>query len=224
MAILNFVLGNNMAGKSSSIRNLNPDTTRIIQGLRRDVPKSSSGKLFTKGVVNSVKQLSDVVKKISEKNPEVKTIVLDDFHYIFGGGFARNIKAKGFGKYDDFFLDYYTLFETLINLREDLFVHILWHVEPIKSGDKIIKYEPIYVGSAIKKYNNPLGMGNLVLFAKSEYNEEGNPDFFFHTQSYQDENGIEYPARSMEGMFEENRIPNDLALVEEKYKNYYEIK
>lgn len=209
-----------MSGKSKSIAGLDPETTLVVQGINRSLPKSNSGKLFKKVVITDVDKLGPILKKINDET-KIKSLVLDDFHYIFGNEFAKSAKTKGYDKYNDYFVDYHTLFNGLVKLREDLFIHVLWHSEPVYSGNKIVKYEPKFIGAATKKYYNPLGLADIITYAKPEFDGDGKAEYGLYTKNFQDEDGIEYQARSLEEMFEETRIPNDLGLVEKKYHNYY---
>lgn len=223
MAVLHINLGDVMSGKSWGISNLDPESTFIIQGLDRGLPMKGSAKMYNGEkknifVINSIDKLKTLVEKINNK-PEIKTLVLDDLHYIFGNEFAKSAKQKGYEKYTDYFVDYHTLFNELKKLRSDLFIHVLWHCEPVFSGNKIIKYEPKFIGNAVKKYFNPLGLADVVTFSKVEF-EDGVAKYGYYTQNFMDDNEIEYPARSPKEMFKELRIENDLKLVEDSYRNY----
>jgi len=225
MATLHINLGDVASGKSSGIRNLDPSTTVIIQGVDRGLPIHKGSAKYNKDaknlfVIKKVADLKLLLSMINEKRPEIKTIVVDDMHYIFGSEFGKSAKTKGYDKYTDYFVDYYTLFNELKGMRKDLFIHMLWHVEPVLSGNKIIKYEPKFIGSAIKKYYNPLGLADVITFSKSIFDDEGKPTYGYFTQSFIDDNDIEYIARSYEGMFKTNRVDNDLKLIEEAYINY----
>lgn len=214
-----------MAGKTSSIDQLDTETSVIIQALPRSLPKAANGKEFKKLIATSINEKGDKsslmnILKALDADKRFKTIVLDDFHYIFGDEFAKTLKQKGFDKYNDYFVDYHSLFNSLIKLREDLFIHVMWHCDPLMSGNKIIKYEPKFIGSATKKYYPPLGLADIVLFAKPEF-DNGEAEYGFYTKNFQDDNGIEYPARSVKGMFKDSRIENNLRLVEETYREYY---
>jgi len=219
MAIVNFVMGNTMSGKSTSIINLNPETTFLIVGVNREAPLSSSGKPFKQMYVETSTDLMKLLDKV-EKTESIKTLVLDDIHFVYAREYTLQAKQKGFDKFTDYFINYSNFFDKLPKMRSDLFVHILWHVNPIISAGKIIGYEPKFIGNATNKHNPPLGLATLVLFAKPMFNEDGFRDYKFLTKCYQDENGIEYQARTKDKNMFPDVIENDLEYVEQTYRNF----
>jgi len=221
MAVLNFVMGNVMSGKSTSIINLNPDTTFVVVGVNREVPLSADGRAFKQTYVETPDALLKMIEKI-DKTDAIKTLVLDDIHFVFAREYTDQAKVKGFDKYTDYFVSYAKFFDRLPKMRDNLFIHILWHVTPIVSGNKIIGYEPKFIGNATNKYNPPLGLASLVLFAKPMFNDDGYRDYKFLTKSYQDENGIEYPARTKDRNMFPDLIDNDLEYVEKTYREFSE--
>lgn len=60
----------------------------------------------------------------------------------------------------------------------------------------------------------------VTLFAQPKFNEDGKPEFGFWTKKMM-VNGAEIPAKSPDGMFKEEFIPNDLALVIKAMNEYY---
>lgn len=219
MAVVNFVLGNVMSGKSTSIITLNPDNTFVIVGVNREVPLSIDGRPFKQAYVETTTELQRVLEKVN-KADAIKTLVLDDIHFVFAREYTSQARQKGFDKYTDYFVNYSSLFDSLPKMRDDLFIHVLWHVTPIVSGNKIIGYEPKFIGNATNKYNPPLGLATLVLFAKPMFNDDGFRDYKFLTKSYMDENGTEYPARTKDRNMFPDVIDNDLEYVERTYREF----
>ena len=60
----------------------------------------------------------------------------------------------------------------------------------------------------------------ITLFAQPRYNDKGIPEYGFYTHRMK-VNGIEICAKTPEGMFEEDFIPNDLGTVVKAMKEYY---
>jgi hypothetical protein len=58
------------------------------------------------------------------------------------------------------------------------------------------------------------------LFCQPKYDENGIPKYGFYTHRCRI-NGVEIPAKSPDGMFEEDFIPNDLKYVVDKMNEYY---
>ena len=60
----------------------------------------------------------------------------------------------------------------------------------------------------------------MVLFSAVKYDEKGSASYGFYTHRCM--NGVvEIPAKSPDGMFEEDFIPNDLGLVVNAMNEYY---
>lgn len=225
MAVLHINLGDVASGKSTGIKNLSPETTVIIQGLKRGIPIKGGTKLYNSEkknlfTVSDIKTFKSLITSINSKLPNVKTIVIDDMHYIFGSEFAKSAKVKGYDKYMDYFVDYYELFNALKGLRDDLFIHVLWHITPVYSGQKLIRYEPKFIGTATKKYYDPLGLADIITYAQPVFNDEGEPEYGYYVNRMLGVNDEELLARSPLGMFEENRVDNDLQLIETSYYNF----
>lgn len=82
------ILGESGSGKSSSLRNLNPEETFIISTTAKPLPwrgyKKQYTKLDTKKISGNYFQSSDssqiikILKFIDVKMPKIKTIVIDD--------------------------------------------------------------------------------------------------------------------------------------------------
>jgi hypothetical protein len=59
----------------------------------------------------------------------------------------------------------------------------------------------------------------MVLFSSVQY-KDGKPQYGFYTHTTMEKGAI-IPAKSPDGMFEEDFIPNDLALVVKAMEAYY---
>ena len=60
----------------------------------------------------------------------------------------------------------------------------------------------------------------MVLYSAIKYNDKGNATYGFYTHRCM-EGTVEIPAKSPDGMFEEDFIPNDLAIVTKAMQEYY---
>ena len=67
---------------------------------------------------------------------------------------------------------------------------------------------------------NPIEVVPMVLFSTIKYDEKGKPQYGFYTHAAMNGN-IEIPAKSPNGMFEEDFIPNDLGEVVKAMNEYY---
>lgn len=113
-----------------------------------------------------------------------------------------------------------SIIQTAENMREDINLFIIMHCEEIMSDNTIIGYKPSTVGKLIDSSYNPIEVVPMLLFANTKYDENKKPIYGFHTQKCL-EGLIEIPAKSPEGMFEEDYIPNDLQYVVDKMNEFY---
>lgn len=60
----------------------------------------------------------------------------------------------------------------------------------------------------------------MVLFSSVKYNDKGQAEFGFYTHRCK-QGTVEVPAKSPEGMFDKDFIPNDLGLVVKAMNEYY---
>ena len=89
-----------MSGKTTSIRNLNPETTFIIsttgkrpgiKGAKKKYPdfkinketKEVTGNFYT---TSNIDQIASVMKLINTKMAHIKTLIIDDYQYLQGFG------------------------------------------------------------------------------------------------------------------------------------------
>lgn len=96
MAELIAVVGNSGSGKSTSLRNLDPNTTFIINVAGKPLPirgfkknykpltqdpttKNFEGNLYN---TSDVTKIAQILKIIDVKRPEIKTVIIEDAQYI----------------------------------------------------------------------------------------------------------------------------------------------
>lgn len=107
MAELIAIVGDSGSGKTTSIRNLNPEETFIIsttgkrpgiKGAKKKYPdfKITEGKLsgnfYTTANIDSIKKVMNVVDK---KLPNVKVLIIDDFQYLQAFEAMSRVDEKG---------------------------------------------------------------------------------------------------------------------------------
>lgn len=83
------IIGDSGCGKSTSLENLNPETTFIINCVGKDLPFRGWKKSYStanKNIVHesSAMKIKSIMMKINsdEKFKHVKTIIIDDFNYV----------------------------------------------------------------------------------------------------------------------------------------------
>lgn len=219
------LLGKSGAGKSTSIKGLNPEETVIINTLKKRLPFKGSASLYNAENKNlfSIDEYSTIIQylqSIGEKAPHVKNIVLDDIIYTMRKEYFRRAKESGYGKYTELAAHFQQIISTCENLRDDLNVFFILHSEDIVSDGTITGFKVSTIGKLLDSQYNPIEVVPMVLYAAIKYDEKGTPSYGFYTHATK-EGGVELPSKTPDGMFEEDFIPNDLGLVVKAMQEYY---
>jgi len=207
------IIGESGTGKSTSIRNLNPKETYIINVLDKPLPfRGYKTKYIQKqggnyGVTDNPDKIVTILDGISKTRLDIKNIVIDDFQYIMSNEYMRRAKEIGFQKFTDIGLGAFKIVEKANQVREDINVFVLAHSEINKNGISKLKT----IGEMTDKTIVMEGRFTVVLHTLVEDSQ-----YKFMTQH----NGI-YLSKSPMGMFESLTIDNDLEFVSRKIHEYY---
>lgn len=219
------ILGKSGSGKSTSIKGLDPKETIIINTLKKRLPFKGSNSMYNKENKNlfNVDDYASVISyltNISEKATYVKNIILDDIIYVMRKEYFRRAKETGYGKYTELAAHFQQIISTCEGLRDDLNVFFILHSEDVVSDNTTTGYKVSTIGKLLDNQYNPIEVVPMVLYAAVRYDEKGAPTYGFYTHSFK-EGSVEIPAKTPDGMFEDNFIPNDLGLVVKAMNEYY---
>lgn len=225
MANCVILLGKSGTGKSTSIKGLNPKETVVINTLKKRLPFKGSSTLYSEENKNlfNIDDYNSVINyliSISQKATYVKNVVLDDSIYVMRKEYFKRAKETGYGKYTDLAAHFQQIISTCEGLRDDLNVFFILHTEEIISDGSVVGYKVSTVGKLLDSQYNPIEVVPMVLFSTIKYDEKGKPQYGFYTHAAMNGN-IEIPAKSPDGMFEEDFIPNDLGEVVKAMNEYY---
>lgn len=228
MAELIAIVGESGSGKTTSIRNLNPEEVFIIsttgkrpgvRGAKKKFPdvqitkEGFTGNFYT---TSNVDNMGKMMKLVSSKRPEIKTIIVDDYQYIQSFESMERVDEKGYSKFTDMAKHAYEVLKQGKELRDDLFVCILTHSE--NTGDNINPYFKIKtLGKLLDSVITLEGLFTYVLFTRVVRDDEDGVAYKFLTNS----DGT-CTAKSPMGLFSEKFIDNDLNYVIEEIKKYNE--
>jgi len=203
MATVTLILGKSGSGKSTSLRNLSPNETALIQIIRKPLP--------FKGAKDWKPYVTDDHAKIigAARKTERKIIVIDDFQYMLANEFMRRSDETGFGKFTEIGRHTWDVFDALLKLPDDVRVYILSHTEETESGQ--IKMKTI--GKMLDEKITLEGMVTIVLRAVVQ-----DRNHYFSTRN----SGSDTTKAPM-GMFDDDMIDNDLAAVDAAICSYYEL-
>ncbi len=225
MANICLILGKTGTGKSTSIKSLNPKETVIFNVLKKRLPFKGSKSLYNENNknlfnVDNYLTIINYMKGIDKSAPNIKNIILDDSTYIMRKEYFETANQSGFTKYTNMAAHFQNIIQTAEDLRDDLNVFIIMHCEEVSSDNTIVGYKPSTVGKLIDNSYNPLEVVPISLFSTVKFNDKGEATYGFYTHKCMEGN-IEIPAKSPDGMFEENFIPNDLSIVIKAMNEYY---
>lgn len=225
MSDLILVIGNPGTGKSSSLRNLNPKSTFVINVANKPLPFKGYKKNYTPfttttketGNLYNESRSSLIVKALEyvDKNrPEIKQVIIDDSNYSMAFNNMDRAKEKGFDKFTEMAIDFYTILKTGSSLRDDLKVFLFAHEE--NEGDALNpKRKFKTTGKLLDKAIGIEGLATYVLFTDVREGEDGKLEYKFATQ-----NDGTTTAKTPMGCFDEMYIDNDLALVMDAIDEY----
>lgn len=213
-----FIIGDSGTGKSTSIRNLDPESTYIINVFNKDLPFRGSAKSYRvksdkhRGnlfVSNDPNKIIRVIEGIGNTRPEIKTLIIDDFGLIIGHEMMKSALIRGYDKFVLMAQAVDNIIEMIQTVRNDLYVFITWHTELAEDG----KYKIKASGKMIENYIKPESKASIVLHTMIR---DGR--YFFITNN----DGI-HMSKSPMKMFDDLLIENDLQYVIEKMNDYYNV-
>ncbi|PIT55401.1 AAA family ATPase [Snodgrassella alvi] len=223
MSITTFVLGDSGTGKSTSLRNLDPKTSFLIQIRQKPLPFKSKewcqrekreDDTWTDGNI-FVSDNSDKIVRILRRLPDhVKTIIIDDFQYLMSNEFMRSVtdELQGnavFHKYNCLAKNAYEVIDAATSCPTDKRIYIMAHTQTDEMGRTSIKT----IGKLLDEKIVLEGMVTIVLRTQVI-----NGNYLFSTHN----NGNDTVKTPID-MFERDLIGNDLNEVDTVICDYYGI-
>ena len=213
MSIATMILGESGTGKTTSLRNLDPAKTLLIQAIRKPLPFKAQGWKVHHGGQGSSGNvfITDNAAKsegLMRRSPH-EVVVIDDFQYILANEFMRRSDEKGFDKFTEIGRHAWDIIKAATELADDRRVYILCHT----ASDEFGKVKMKTIGKLLDEKITPEGMVTIVLRTVVRDGQ-----YFFATQ-----NSGNDTCKSPLGMFDDLQIENDLATVDETICDYYGI-
>lgn len=226
MANAIIILGKSGTGKSSSIKGLDPKETVILNVLGKKLPFKGSGAQYNKETKNLFRiddytQAINLLQSIDKSAPHVHNVIIDDAIYIMRKEYFKRAKETGYGKYTELAMHFQQIISTIESMREDVNVFLILHSEDVQSDKTTVGYKVSTIGQLIDNQYNPVEVVPMVLYSSVKYDDKGTATYGFYTHRFMD-GMVEIPAKSPAGMFTEDFIPNDLGIVIQSMKEYYE--
>lgn len=208
MSIPVLVIGKSGSGKSTSMRNMDPNDVALINVLGKPLP-------FKGGTKFAAYKADDAIRIVNAmEKTDRPIIVLDDVGYVMTNMFMRGHASIGAGNaqfqfYNNIADNFWNIVESAKALPNDKRVYFLMHEDMNDMGH----VKPKSIGKLIDEKVCLEGMFTIVLRAMVKDGKH-----IFRTQS----DGFDV-AKTPMGLFDDEEIDNDLAMVDKAICEYYEI-
>lgn len=201
MGVVALILGHSGSGKSTSLRNFEPEEVAVLNVAGKRMP-------FRKRLP-SVENAGypDIINALGHNSRRV--YVIDDANYLMQFANFAKAREKGYDKFVGFALDFETMLRRAAMTDDDTVVYIMMHPDYDDSG----RMKPKTVG---KMLDNQLTIEGLVPIVLVAYGDESG----YHFQT-NDPMGV---AKSPDGMFDGAVMPNDLKAVDTAIREFWDMK
>lgn len=201
MGVPVLILGHSGSGKSTSLRNFEQGEIGLFNVTGKPLP-------FRKRLDMANRPLYGSIMGSLQRNAK-RAYVVDDANYLMAFENFKKAKDNGYSKFVDMALHFEQLLETIAATDDDTITYVMMHPEIDAQG----RMKPKTIGKMLDEKLCIEGMFPIVLIA-----ERDDSGYWFVTQS----DGYT-PAKSPMGMFEQERIENDLKAVDTIIRDYYEL-
>lgn len=209
------IMGESGAGKTTSMRNLDPSTTFYIdcdkKGMSwkgwRDQYSTDKKNYFATDLIEVVEKILDKVDK-QEDMRHIKTVIIDTLNGLMVADEVRRMKEKNYDKWVDLAQCVWKLLDKLYDLRDDLTIIVVCHSQTQKEDDGYTFTRIKTSGKKLDKLNVESKL-TTVLYATVK-------DGKYIFQTHANNSTTKTPL----GAFEEDEIDNDITAVLKALEDY----
>ena len=207
MATAVLIMGESGSGKSASLRNFAPNEISVFNVTNKPLP-FKQGKAKIPKIDNAT--YADIANALA--NPNKRAYVIDDAGYLLSFEMFKRANETGYSKFTDMAKNFFDMLDFInTKLPNDIIVYITMHTE---DDSEMHKTKAKTIGKMIDQNLNLEGLFTIVLRAMQT--EEG---YKFITRDDRVST-----AKSPMGMFESDKIDNDLKEVDRVIREYYDMK
>jgi energy-coupling factor transporter ATP-binding protein EcfA2 len=218
MSELILTLGASGSGKSSAVRNMNPESTLMISVDGKRPPFSMKGwELISKDNPNgsffkpprhNVYSMCKRAIEAAIKNGK-KTIIVDDSQFLLANTFFDRAEERGYDKFSQMGKNFWQFIEFCRDQPDDVTIYFLHHLEYTEQGH----IKPKTIGKMLDQQGCVEGRFTICLLAEKVEDEH-----VIRTSM-----SAQPVVKAPMGMFEEEELENDLQLIDQKVREYYGI-
>ena len=210
------IVGESGTGKSTSLRNLNPEETFIISTTGKPLPfrawkkkyipikiegKNVSGNYYVSSKWDQILKILQIIDKMM---PQIKQVIIDDFQYVLSYEFVDRATEVGYTKFSEIAQHAMEILRYSEKMREDCKMIFLTHSEDV--GDNVNpKFVIKTVGKLLSEKVTLEGLFTYIFFTKVSEGDSGKMEYKLITN-----NDGTCVAKTSFGMFEDLEIDNDL--------------
>lgn len=207
MATAVLIMGESGSGKSASLRNFAPNEISVFNVTSKPLP-FKQGKAKIPKIDNAT--YTDIANALA--NPNKRAYVIDDAGYLLSFEMFKRANETGYSKFTDMAKNFFDMLDFInTKLPNDIIVYITMHTE---DDSEMHKTKAKTIGKMIDQNLNLEGLFTIVLRAMQT--EDG---YKFITRDDRVST-----AKSPMGMFESDKIDNDLKEVDRIIREYYDMK
>lgn len=222
------IVGESGTGKSTSLRNLNPEETFIISTTGKPLPfrawkkkyipikiegKNVSGNYYVSSKWDQILKILQIIDKMM---PNIKQVIIDDFQYVLSYEFVDRATEIGYTKFSELAQHAMEILRYSEKMREDCKMIFLTHSENV--GDNVNpKFVIKTVGKLLSEKVTLEGLFTYIFFTKVSEGDSGKMEYKLITNN----NGT-CVAKTSFGMFEDLEIDNDLEEIIKVIDDYNE--
>ncbi len=197
------ILGESGTGKSASLRNFKKGEIAYINVTGKPLPfRNDFGTLVTD-------RYADI--KTALLGMKAPSAVIDDAQYLLANEFMRRSGELGYQKFTDMAKNYWSLIAETItrDMPADKIVYLLSHIDRDQNGNEKVKT----IGKLLDEKITVEGLFTIVL---KTHVEDGKYTFFTQNSGFD-------TVKSPIGMFPDLEIDNDLKLVDNTIREFYNM-
>lgn len=215
MATVIGIMGDSGSGKTTSLRNLDPSSTFIIdtdgkglswRGWKRDYNEENKNYCRT----DDQNRVMAYLASINSGAPHIKVVVVDTLNGIMVADEGRRRAEKGFDKWSDLAWAVWDIVNYALTMRDDITVILTAHAQTDRDDSGFVHSRIKTSGRKLDKLQIETKLQAL-LFAK----RNGDGEYVFEVHSNNS------TAKTPLGLYDDETIQNDAARVVDDLSAYY---